>query len=308
MSKGRWSTSQNSQVILTVTHIKQKGSQTITKKYVALATLILLAILIGGCAKEPQTLTLATTTSTENSGLLAYILPQFEKEYNAKVHVVAVGTGEALEMGRKGDADVLLVHARSQEDEFMAQGDGLLRKDVMYNDFIIVGPSQDPAGISGLKDAIAAFTKIASTRSTFISRGDDSGTHTKELAIWKEAGIEPSGSWYISAGQGMGAVLTMAQEKQAYTLSDRATYLARTKEGYNLPILAEGDPILYNPYGVIVVNPEKHPGVKSELAKVFVEWLTSVKTQEVIGQFGVKDFGQPLFVPDSEEWRAAQGK
>jgi len=195
-------------------------------------------------ASEPQVLTLATTTSTENSGLLAYILPDFEKRYNARVDVVAVGTGQALEIAAHGDADVVIVHAPSKEDAFMETGHGLLREDVMYNDFVIIGPSQDPAGISGLKDATAAFQEIASTGSTFISRGDDSGTHTKELAIWKEAGIEPSGSWYISAGQGMGAVLTMAQEKQAYTLADRGTYLARTKEGYNLPILAEGDPIL----------------------------------------------------------------
>jgi len=278
------------------------------KKYVALATLILLAILAGGCAKEPQTLTLATTTSTENSGLLAYILPDFEKRYNARVDVVAVGTGQALEIASRGDADVVLVHARSQEEAFMEAGHGLLRKDVMYNDFVIIGPADDPAGIAGLTDAALAFGKIAEAESTFISRGDQSGTHTKELEIWEKTGIEPSGSWYMSAGQGMEAVLTMAQEKGAYTLTDRGTYLARTLEGLDLPILVEGDPILFNPYGVIVVNPETHPGVNSELAKEFVEWLTSLEIQKLIGQFGVEEFGQPLFVPDSEEWRASQGE
>jgi len=260
------------------------------------------------CVREPQVLTLATTTSTENSGLLAYILPDFERRYNAQVHVVAVGTGQALEIASRGDADVVLIHAPSQEEAFMEAGHGLLRKDVMYNDFVIVGPAEDPAGISGLTDAALAFTKIAEEGSTFISRGDDSGTHAKEVEIWEKAGLKPKGSWYISAGAGMGAVLTMAQEKGAYTLTDRGTYLARTLEGLDLPILVEGDPLLFNPYGVIVVNPETHPGVNSELAKEFVEWLTSLETQRLIGQFGVEEFGQPLFVPDSEEWRASQGR
>ncbi len=255
---------------------------------------------------EPQVLTLATTTSTENSGLLTYILPDFEKRYEAEVHVVAVGTGQALEIASRGDADLVLVHARSQEDAFMEAGHGLLRKDVMYNDFIIIGPDEDLAGISGLTDAAFAFAKIAEAESTFISRGDESGTHTKELQIWEKAGLEPKGSWYISAGAGMGAVLTMAQEKGAYTLTDRGTYLARTLKGLDLPILVEGDAILFNPYGVIVVSPEKHPGVNSELAEKFVEWLTSLETQKLIGQFGVEEFDQPLFVPDSEEWREAR--
>lgn len=278
------------------------------KNYSLLAILTLLTILTGGCAKEPQVLTLATTTSTENSGLLAHILPDFEKSHNAEVHVVAVGTGQALEIASRGDADLLLVHARSQEEAFMEAGHGLLREGVMYNDFVIIGPADDPAGISGLTDAALAFTKIAGAESVFISRGDESGTHAKELEIWGKAGLEPKGSWYVSAGAGMGAVLTMAQEKDAYTLTDRGTYLARALEGLDLPILVEGDPTLLNPYGVIVVNPEKHPGVNSELAKVFVEWLTSVETQEMIGQFGVEEFGQPLFTPDSEEWRTSQGE
>jgi tungstate transport system substrate-binding protein len=249
---------------------------------------------------------LATTTSTENSGLLTYILPQFEKKYNAKVEVIAVGTGQSLEIASKGDADVVLVHARAKEDAFMEAGHGLYRLDVMYNDFIIIGPEEDPAGIKGMSDAVAAFTKIAQSQSTFISRGDDSGTHTKELEIWTKAGLEPSGAWYVSAGAGMEQVLTMAQEKRAYTLADRGTYLARTLEGLDLPILVEGDAILFNPYGVIVVDPKAHPGVNSDLADKFARWLTSVDTQKLIGQFGMKEFSQPLFYPDSEEWRKSQ--
>jgi len=281
------------------------------KKHLLIVTLTLLAIpVLTACstASEPPVLTLATTTSTENSGLLAYILPDFEKRYNAQLHVVAIGTGQALEIASRGDADLVLVHARSKEDAFMEAGHGLLRKDVMYNDFVIIGRDDDPAAISGLTDAALAFAKIAETESTFISRGDESGTHAKELQIWEKAGLEPKGSWYVSAGAGMGAVLTMAQEKGAYTLTDRGTYLVRTLEGLDLPLLVEADPILFNPYGVIVVSPERHPGVNSALAQKFVEWLTSVETQEMIGQFGVVEFGQPLFTPDSEEWRASQGE
>ncbi len=258
-------------------------------------------------ASTPQELILATTTSTQDSGLLDYLLPFFEQEYNTKIDVIAVGTGQAIKLGQDGNADVLLVHARSQEDAFMAAGDGVRREDVMYNDFVIVGPESDPAGISGMKDAAAAFTKIADAQAKFVSRGDNSGTNTKENAIWKAAGIEPSGGWYISAGQGMGAVLTMADEQQAYTLSDRATYLARTLEGTDLKILIEGDPVLFNPYGVIAVNPDKNPEINNELANTFIDWLVSLPTQEKIAQFGVDKFGVPLFTPDSTAWREAQG-
>jgi len=256
---------------------------------------------------ERPRLILATTTSTENSGLLADILPVFQDEYNVDVDVVAVGTGQALQLGVDGNADVLLVHARAQEDAFMANGDGSRREDVMYNDFIIVGPESDPAGIAGMTDAAAAFTQIAEAQAPFVSRGDDSGTHTKEKAIWAVAGIEPAGDWYISAGQGMGAVLTMADEQEAYTLSDRATYLARTLEGTQLVILVEGDPILFNPYGVIAVNPTKGEHIQADLANQFIDWLISVPTQELIGNFGVAEFGSPLFVPDSNPWRESQG-
>lgn len=179
------------------------------------------------------------------------------------------------------------------------------REDVMYNDFVIVGPADDPDGIRGGNDAAEALTKIAEAQATFVSRGDDSGTHTKEKAIWKMAGIEPAGEWYISAGQGMGAVLTMADELQACTLSDRATYLARTLEGLALEILVEGDPVLFNPYGVIAVNPDKGEHIQADLANQFIDWLISIPTQEKIAQFGTDKFGVPLFTPDSAPWREA---
>jgi tungstate transport system substrate-binding protein len=208
-------------------------------------------------AREEGKLILATTTSTQDSGLLDFILPDFESQAGVKVDVIAVGTGQALQLGEDGNADVLLVHARAREDEFMAAGHGVRREDVMYNDFVIVGPEPDPAGIQGMTNAAEAFQMIADAQAPFVSRGDDSGTHTKEKSIWSAAGIEPAGDWYISAGQGMGEVLTMSNEQQAYTLSDRATYLARTIEGTDLVILVEGDPVLFNPYGVIAVNPNK---------------------------------------------------
>jgi tungstate transport system substrate-binding protein len=251
-------------------------------------------------------LILATTTSTQDSGLLDYILPDFEQKYNTTVDVIAVGTGQAIEMGTTGDADVLLVHARAREDEFVAQGHGTARYDVMYNDFIIVGPASDPAGISGTTSATDAFTQIQQHQSTFISRGDDSGTHTKEKSIWTAANITPdpqANSWYISAGQGMGEVLTMAAEMQAYTLSDRATFVARKAEGLDLEILVEGDQALFNPYGVIPVNPVEHPNVNAALAQDFVTWITSLETQELIASYQIN--GQQLFTPDSEAWRAA---
>jgi tungstate transport system substrate-binding protein len=268
-------------------------------------------------------LVLATTTSTQDSGLLDVILPDFETRYSADVEVIAVGTGQAIELGRNCDADVVLVHARSQEDAFINDGAGVNRQDVMYNDFVVVGPSSDPAGIKGMTDAAAGFNKIAETQSPFISRGDNSGTHTKEQSIWgatelsllEAADVDPTkpykrpeGDWYQSVGQGMGAVLTIANEQQAYTLSDRATYLARQLEGIELEILIEGDSRLFNPYGVIEVNLEKCPTVNAAGAHAFVEWMTSLETQTLISQFGVEEFGQSLFVPDSEAWRAAKSQ
>ncbi|MFN8495830.1 MAG: substrate-binding domain-containing protein [Caldilineaceae bacterium] len=248
-----------------------------------------------------EDLILATTTSTQDSGLLDYLLPDFEKEFNVKIKVIAVGTGQAIKLGQDGNADVLLVHARAQEDAFMAAGHGVRREDVMHNDFVLVGPKADPAGIKGSATAADAFTKIQKASAKFISRGDNSGTNTKELAIWKAANIKPAGDWYISAGQGMGAVLNMANEQQAYTLSDRATYLARTKQGLELVILVEGQKDLLNPYGVIAVNPAKSPKIKADLANKFIDWIISAPVQEKIGQFGVKDFGQQLFIPDAHK-------
>lgn len=288
--------------------------QSIRRNSVVLLVIIFAAIVAacGGQTESAATgeasgrLILATTTSTEDSGLLDFILPDFEQKYNALVEVIAVGTGQAIGMGASGDADALLVHARAQEDQFVEEGHGTARYDVMYNDFVIVGPASDPAGIQGMTSAADAFAAIAESEVTFVSRGDESGTHTKELAIWENAGITPEGDWYVSAGQGMGEVLTMANEQQAYTLSDRATYLARKAEGLDLEVLGEGDEVLFNPYGVIPVNPEKHPGVNFALAQQFVEWITSLETQELIGSFGVEEFGEPLFVPDSDQWRAAQ--
>ncbi len=297
-------------------HEEQSMSRKTTALLMALA---LLTAALAGCTRQervappkqepesetPRVLILATTTSTENSGLLDYVLPFFEEEHNATVDVIAVGTGQALEIGKAGDADVLMVHARDLEDEFMDAGHGVRREDLVYNDFIIVGPPSDPAEAEGTSDAPAAFARIAEAEATFISRGDQSGTHTKEKAIWAEAGIDPSGDWYVSAGQGMGDVLTMADEEQAYTLSDRATYLARTLQGTELVILVEGDPILFNPYGVIAVDPSKSPDIDAELADQLIDWLISVPTQERISEFGVEEFGTPLFTPDSEPWREA---
>ncbi|MDX1417609.1 MAG: substrate-binding domain-containing protein [Candidatus Promineifilaceae bacterium] len=277
--------------------------------------LLVLLLILAACTAEPeqdnssatsgagQSLILATTTSTEDSGLLGFILPVFEEETGIVVEVVSVGTGQALRLGEDGDADVLLVHARAREDAFMAAGHGTRREDVMYNDFVIVGPTADPAGIRGQADAAQAFQMIAGSAVPFVSRGDDSGTHTKEMSIWAAAGIEPGGDWYNSAGQGMGAVLTIADEQQAYTLSDRATFLKRTQEGIDLEILLEGDPSLFNPYGVMAVNAAKGEHIQEEAAYQFIDWLISLPTQEMIAKFGVEEFGAPLFTPDSEAWR-----
>ncbi len=255
----------------------------------------------------PASLILATTTSTQDSGLLDAILPVFERGYNAKVKVVAVGTGQALKLGADGNADVVLVHARKQEDEFVANGDGINRRDVMYNDFVLVGPPNDLAKISGLKLAADAFKQIAQAQSPFASRGDKSGTNTKELEIWQTAGIQPQGAWYLSVGQGMGETLTFANEKSAYTLSDRATFLAQQAR-LSLAILVGGsrieenaDPSLYNPYGVIPINPAKHPNVNYALAEQFARWITASETQKLIATFGVDKYGQSLFRPQNPD-------
>jgi len=275
-----------------------------TTVWTALMILALLGASLGaaGCAGDGAGggLTLATTTSTYDSGLLDALVPVFEEDTGIKVKILAQGTGQALETASRGDADVVLVHSRKREDAFVEAGDGVDRRDVMYNDFVIVGPDSDPAGIGGTSDAVAAFEGIAGAEATFVSRGDDSGTHTKERGIWAQSAVpEPGGPWYLEAGDGMGAVLRMASEKGAYTLTDRATYLALRDE-LHLVIHTEGDELLLNPYGVIAVNPEKHKNVNYEGATKFIEFLTSDGGQRLIAEYGVERFGQPLFFPDAK--------
>jgi len=243
-------------------------------------------------------LRMSTTTSTEASGLLTVLLPPFEKANNCKVDVIAVGTGKSLKLGENGDVDVVFVHARPAEDKFVAEGFGVDRRDVMYNDFVIVGSKSDPAKIKEAKTAAEAFKRIAASKVDFISRGDDSGTHQMEKQIWKAAGITPEGKWYIEAGQGMGPVLQMAFDKQGYALADRGTFIAYEGK-LDLAILSEGDKALFNPYGVIAVNPKKHPAVNNELAKKFIEYVTGQEGQKVIADFKLN--GKQLFFPDAKK-------
>ncbi|MGP1678270.1 MAG: substrate-binding domain-containing protein [Burkholderiales bacterium] len=238
---------------------------------------------------------MATTTSTDNSGLLKVLLPKYEAKCGCKVHVVAVGTGAALKLGENGDADVVLVHARKAEDEFVAKGYGVNRRDVMYNDFVLVGPKSDPAHLRGVKDVIAAMKKIKDSGAAFISRGDDSGTNKMELGYWKTAGVDPKSASYFAIGQGMGQTLTVTGEKRGYTLTDRATY-ATYKDRTGLEIMVEGDPKMYNPYGVIAVNPKRFPGVNYAGAMDFIEWITSPEGQQDIAAFRPK--GAQLFFPN----------
>lgn len=237
---------------------------------------------------------LATTTSTENSGLLGELLPRFEKARDYEVHVIAVGTGKALRMGRDGDVDVVLVHAPDAEIKFVANNYGVNRRQVMYNDFVIVGPADDPAGINGLSDAGKALQKIAQQKMLFVSRGDDSGTNRKELSLWKAAGITPSGSWYREAGQGMGKVLQMSAEMDAYTLTDRGTWLAM-KSKLPLKVQVEGDKRLYNPYGIIAINPERFTETNYEGAMALISWMTSIDGQTRIDKYRVSN--EQLFIP-----------
>ncbi len=239
---------------------------------------------------------MATTTSTDNSGLLEVILPPFEKMCTVTIDIIAVGTGKAIKLGEKGDVDLILVHAPDAEKKFVKECYGVNRRSVMHNDFVILGPAIDPAKIKGEMNAHKAFEKISKTKSLFISRGDDSGTHKKEKSIWKKTGVMPQGKWYLEAGQGMGTVLQMAHEKMAYTLSDRGTYLAY-KTKIDLVVISEGDPDLYNPYGVIAVNPVKHPHVKYIKAMALIGWLTSPDCQQMIAQF--KKGEELLFYPDA---------
>jgi tungstate transport system substrate-binding protein len=259
-----------------------------------LLTLWVLLIGTGAACAQERFITLSSTTSTQDSGLFDHILPMFRKASGLNVHVVAVGTGQALAIGERGDADALLVHDRVGEDKFIADGFGVDRRDVMYNDFVIVGPKTDPAGIRGLKDARRALTQIANSAAMFASRGDDSGTNRMEIRLWKSAGIQtdPHGAWYRSLGQGMGPTLNTAAAMNAYTLTDRATW-ANFKNRQDLEILAEGDPALFNPYGSILVNPAKWPQVKFKDAKVWHEWLTSKAGLDAITSYRIN--GEQLF-------------
>ena len=272
------------------------------KVFFVLLIVILIATLLclpsTGCAKDKE-LILASTTSTQDSGLFDVLLPAFEEATGYKVKVIAVGTGEAIELGEKGEADVILVHSRKAEDQFVEEGCGVNRKDVMHNDFLIVGPKEDPAQISGMTLAADAFKAIADTKSLFVSRGDDSGTHKKELSVWEKLAVTPSEDWYIETGQSMGETLKITDEKEGYTLTDNGTWLAQ-KENFTLIELVKGDEILYNPYGVIAVNPEKHPDLKInyEGAMAFINWIIGQEGQEIIKEFGVEKYGQPLFYPD----------
>lgn len=238
---------------------------------------------------------MATTTSTDNSGLLQYLLPKYEAKCRCKVRYTAVGTGNAIKLGENGDVDMIMVHARAAEDKFVKEGHGVNRRDLMYNDFVIVGPHSDPAGIRGMKDLDAALKKIKSANATFVSRGDDSGTNKKELELWKELGVDPKGPHYLSIGQGMGQTLTLTAEKQGYTLTDRATY-ATYKDKTGLEIMVEGAKNLLNPYGVIAVNPKKYPSINYQGAMHFIDWLTSDEGQQAIASYQPK--GAQLFFPD----------
>ena len=246
----------------------------------------------GPAAFAEERLRMSTTTSTENSGLLAVLLPPFEKKFGCKVDVIAVGTGKSLKLGETGDVDGVFVHARNLEDRFVAEGFGVNRRDVMYNDFVLIGPPGDPAGIRGTGSAPEALKKISAAGSAFVSRGDESGTHQKEKELWWEAGIAPQGKWYLQAGQGMGEVIQMATQLRGYTLADRGTYVAYRRKT-DLVILHEGDKGLWNPYGVIAVNPARHPHVNHALAMKFIDFVTGEEGRRIISGFKVN--GEQLF-------------
>ncbi|WIW44742.1 substrate-binding domain-containing protein [Bradyrhizobium sp. 62B] len=266
------------------------------RKIIAIGALLLWSTV---ASAQDRTITVASTTSTEQSGLFGHLLPLFTKAEGIGVKVVAVGTGQALDIGRRGDADVVFVHDRPAEDKFMSEGQGVKRFDVMYNDFIIIGPKSDPAKIAGGKDVTDALRKIAAAKAPFISRGDKSGTHAAELRLWKDASVDIGAgkdSWYREIGQGMGPALNMASSSNAYLLSDRGTWLSFKNRG-ELAVLTEGDKRLFNQYGVMLVNPEKHPNVKAKDGQAFVDWLVSSKGQEAIA--GYKVGGEQLFFPNA---------
>ncbi|MCC5967738.1 MAG: substrate-binding domain-containing protein [Natronohydrobacter sp.] len=255
-----------------------------------------LALIAAAPATAQGFITVASTTSTENSGLFEHILPIFQEETGIEVRVVSQGTGQALETGRRGDADVVFVHARAQEEAFVAEGYGVQRFDVMYNDFVIVGPNDDPAGLRDAADAAAAMAAIAGAEASFASRGDDSGTHVAEMNLWAAAGVETAGTWYLSTGSGMGATLNTAAQVPAYALTDRGTWLSFENRG-DLEIVFEGDPVLFNPYGIILVNPERHAHVKAEQGQAFIDWIISDDGQTAIASFTVGS--EQLFFPSA---------
>jgi len=252
-------------------------------------------------AEDAVRIRMASTTSTQNSGLLDVLLPAFEKaeEGRIKVDLIAVGTGRALKIAERGDADLVFVHAPELEEEFVKKGFGVNRRPVMHNDFVVLGPSSDPAGVKDAHTAMDAFQNIAKQKASFISRGDQSGTHLKELAIWSKAGVNPGGEgWYVEAGSGMASTLRIAEEKQAYTLSDRGTYL-NYRERIHLPILFQGDPVLHNPYGIMAVNPKRFPHVHYKEAMRFIDWILSPEAQSLIASYKIA--GESLFFPDAVE-------
>ncbi len=270
------------------------------------STLTALLMLAGGAPAlaQDQSIVVASTTSTQDSGLFDHILPLFEAKIGIDVKVVAQGTGQALDTARRGDADVVFVHAKAQEEKFLEEGFGVKRFDVMYNDFVLIGPKSDPAGISGSKDIAAALTAIQTKQAPFVSRGDKSGTHSAELKLWKVAGVDidaAKGPWYKDIGQGMGAALNTASAMNAYVLSDRGTWLSFKNRG-DLDIVVEGDKRLFNQYGVMLVNPEKHPSVKAEAGQSFIDWLISPEGQAAIGEYKID--GQQLFFPNAEQDRS----
>lgn len=275
-----------------------------------LSTLLLASAFLCGAVHADDkpanmTLKMATTTSTENSGLLTDLLPKFEKESGYSIQVIAVGTGKALKMGEDGDVDVVLVHAPAAEKEFVEKGFGDKRYPVMYNDFIVLGPDADPAGVRDTKTAPESFAKIAEKQAIFISRGDDSGTDKKEKQLWETAGIKPAGDWYRETGQGMGKVIQMAGELEGYTLADRGTWLAGVDKS-PLKIVHEGDKDLFNPYGVIAVSQTRYPDINHTGAQAFIDWIISAKGQQAIADFKIN--GTPLFTPNADTAAPSAGK
>jgi tungstate transport system substrate-binding protein len=272
----------------------KKGFNMLRNRLVVLG--LIASVVFTPLALAEQVLKMATTTSTENTGLLPVLNAPFEKKHTARIDVIAVGSGKAMKLGESGDVDIVFVHDPDAEEKFMAAGHGVDRKPVMHNDFVVVGPETDPAGVRSAKTAAEAFRKIAEAKAGFVSRGDESGTHVKEKTLWQKAGLRPEGEWYLSVGQGMGAVLRMADDKADYTLTDRGTFLAG-KDKLTVKLLFEGDPALFNPYHVMAVNPKKHKHVNYELAKKYIDYVTGTEGQKTIADFKVAD--QPLFYPDA---------